>query len=228
MKKLKSALILLSIAGVVTTLTVVVGNTLTTNFEKELALKTNNTILKTPTPSPIPTPTPIPKRTPLPSPTPVATPEATQTPTPAPTPTPVSVILPAAGAEVVGEYSEEAFVFQPTYGDYRTHLGMDFANDKNTPVCSVADGIVTQNYFDYEHGYTVEIEHADELTSIYKNLAGDKMVQVGQVVKQGDVIGSMGDTGISEKHLSHHLHFELLKSNEPVNPREYFEASIPK
>ena len=127
MKKLKSALILLSIAGVVTTLTVVVGNTLTTNFEKELALKTNNTILKTPTPSPIPTPTPIPKRTPLPSPTPVATPEATQTPTPAPTPTPVSVILPAAGAEVVGEYSEEAFVFQQMALSHKITLIMNTA-----------------------------------------------------------------------------------------------------
>ena len=222
MKKLKSALVLLSIAGVITTLTVVVGNTLTTNLEKEMALKTNNTILKTPTPSPVPTPTLIPKRTPLPSPTPTTA--AKLAPTPNPTPTPDSVILPATGAEVVGEFSEDAFVFQPTYSDYRTHVGMDFADDKNTPVFAVADGIVTQNFFDYEHGYTVEIDHGDELKSVYKNLAGDKMVQVGQVVKQGDVIGSMGDTGISESHLSYHLHFELLKSNEAVNPREYFEA----
>lgn len=226
MKKLKSTLILLSLAGVITALTVVVGNTLTTNLEKELALKTNNNILKTPSPTPVPTLTPVPKRTPAPSPKQTAVPTPSIAPKASPAPTPVSVILPAIGAEVAGEFSADSFVFQPTYGDYRTHLGIDFTGDKNTPVCAVADGIVTQNFFDYEHGYTVEIEHGDELTSVYQSLAGDKMVQVGQVVTQGDVIGSMGDTGISESHLSHHLHFELRKSNETVNPREYFEVSL--
>lgn len=222
MKKIKSTLVLLSLAGVITALTVVTGNTLATRTEKKLALQTNQTILQKATPTPVPTKKPLPQKTPLPSPTVSPTPQIT----PSPTPTPVTVMLPAAGSEVVGEYSADAFVFQATYGDYRTHLGIDFADDKNTPVCAVADGIITRNYYDFEHGYTVEIEHSDSLKSIYKNLSSDKMVQVGQVVKQGEVIGGMGDSGIWESHLSHHLHFELQKDGEAVNPREYFEASI--
>lgn len=222
MKKLKSTLLLLSVAGVITALTVTVGNTLTTRTEKKLALETNNTLISKPSPTPVPTPKMV--TTPSPIPTPTTTPSPAET--PIPQPTPVSVMLPALGAEVVGEYTEDVLVFQETYGDYRAHLGIDFAREKNTPVCAAADGIVTQNYFDYEHGYTVEIEHDDNLKSVYKNLSGDKMVQVGQVVKQGDVIGGMGDSGISESHLAHHLHFELHKAGEPVNPGAYFSMSL--
>ena len=224
MKKLKPTLLLLSVAGVITALTVTVGNTLTTRTQRKLALETNNAIVQRPSPTPLPTPKKLPSPSPLPSPT--IAPSFTPAETPLPTPTPVSVILPSSGAEVVGEYTEDVLVFQETYGDYRTHTGMDFAREKNTPVCAVADGIVTQNYFDYEHGYTVEIEHNDSLKSVYKNLSGDKMVQVGQVVKQGDVIGGMGDSGISESHLAYHLHFELHKDGEPVNPAGYFSQSL--
>lgn len=220
MKKLKSTLILLSVAGVITALTVTVGNTLTTRTQRELALRTNNSLLTKPTPIPVPTP----QKTPKPIPSPTITPAPTAT--PAPSPTPVNLILPAVGAEVVEEYTEDVLVFQETYGDYRTHLGIDFAKEKNTPVCAVADGIVTQNYFDYEHGYTIAIEHNDQLTSIYKNLSGDKMVQVGQVLKQGTVIGGMGDSGISESHLAHHLHFELHRDGIPVNPTTYFSEAL--
>lgn len=220
MKKFKSALTLLSIAAVITALTITVGNTLTTRTEKQLALKTNQAILQKPTPTPIAT------KKPMPTPTLLPTKEPLLTPSPAPTPTPLTVILPVTGAEVVGEFTDEMPVFQATYGDYRTHLGIDFANEKNSPVYAVADGIVTQNYFDYEQGYTVEIDHGDGLCSLYRNLSGDHIVQVGQVAKQGDLIGTMGDSGIWETHLSHHLHFELQKDGTPVNPTTYFGRSL--
>lgn len=230
MKKRKSPLILLSLAGLVTTLAFVVGNTMSTNYEKELSQITNNNLMTPPSMSPNPTPSPKPKYTPtpdtsappkaVPSPTPIPTPE------PTPAPTPVSLILPANGAEIVGEYTEDVLVFHQTYGDYRAHTGIDFAGDKNTPVCASADGIIVKNYFDYEHGYTVEIEHNDGLVSVYQNLSSDKMAQVGQVVRQGDVIGAMGDTGISEGHLPYHLHFELKKDGVCVNPQSYFYLSL--
>ena len=52
------------------------------------------------------------------------------------------------------------------------------------------------------------------------------MAQVGQVVRQGDVIGAMGDSGISESHLPYHLHFELKQDGLSVNPRDFFETSL--
>ncbi len=227
MKKRKSPLILLSILGVVITLSFVAGNTLSTHHQKEFSQITNQSIIA-PTTAPKTTAKPTPTPTSKPTPTPVTTVTTTPkpTPTPIPQPTPVVLVLPATGAEIVGEYSGEVLVFHQTYNDYRAHTGLDFAGEKNTPVCAVADGIIKKNYFDYEHGYTIEIEHNDNLTSIYQNLSSDKMAQVGQVVRQGDVIGGMGDTGISESHLPYHLHFELKNEGVAINPREYFEASM--
>ena len=226
MKKKKSPLLILSILGVITTLSFVAGNTLSTHHEKELSKITNQSILaptvtpqkSTPSPKSDSSPSPKPSPTPIPSlmPTPVSTPQ----------PTPVVLILPAMGSEIIGEYTGEVLVFHQTYGDYRAHVGLDFSGEKNTPVSAVADGIITKNYFDYEHGYTVEIEHDDKLVSIYRNLSSDKMAQVGQVVRQGDVIGAMGDSGISENHLPYHLHFELQQDGVSVNPRDYFETSM--
>ena len=228
MKKRKSPLVLLSILGVITTLSFVIGNTMSTRQEKKLAQITNQAMIA-PSATPkqaMPTPSKVPKPTPSPVPTVSFSPIPVATPSPEPSPTPVTLVLPATGAEIIGEYTEDMLVFHETYGDYRAHTGLDFAGNKNAPVCAVADGIIVKNYFDYEDGYTVEIEHNDGINSIYKNLSSDKMAQVGQVVRQGDVIGAMGDTGISESHLSYHLHFELTKDGETVNPRELFQASF--
>ncbi len=218
----KTPLILLSLAGLITVLTFVVSHTVTTQTEKELALRTNQILLNSPTPSPKPTNRPTPTPIPSVSPTPIATVSPTST----PAPTPLSVILPASGCEVVGEYSGEMLVFHPTYSDYRIHSGIDFSGEKNTPVSAVADGVIVKNYFDYEHGYTIEIEHEEHLTSVYRNLSGTSMAQVGQVVKQGDVIGGMGNSAISESHLPYHLHFELQKNGESVNPADYFSRGL--
>lgn len=218
MKKLKSALVLLCLAGVITAVTFTVSNTITHRAQRNLAIRTNQKIAPSPTPMPSPKPTIQP----------TAAPRSTLAPSPAatPAPTPVHMILPATGAEVAADYTGEVLVFQSTYGDYRAHIGIDFAKEKNAPVCAVADGIVRASYFDYETGYTVEVEHSQGLSSKYCNLSTDKMAQAGQVVRQGDVIGGMGDSGIFEAHLPYHVHFELYEDNEPINPKRYLEAAL--
>ena len=114
-------------------------------------------------------------------------------------------------------------VFQETYGDYRTHLGIDIEAEENTPVVSVADGIVTKSYMDYEEGYVVEIEHDKGITGIYKNLSTNEMAPVGKVVSCGETIGAVGKSGIFEGHLPAHLHFEMLEDNAEINPIEKLE-----
>lgn len=230
MKKSKHAMILLSVAGVITTLSFVIANTLQSRSDKNQALLTNQELLAATRESATPAPTlqPLPAPTRTPPATPTMTPEETPSSSPSQKPVSQSMILPVAGAEVVGEYTEDMLVFHETYGDYRAHIGIDFGSEKNAPVSAVLDGIITKNYFDYEDGYTIEIDHDNNLKSIYKNLSSDKMAQVGQVVKQGDVIGGIGNTGISESHLAYHLHFELSDNGIPVNPREYFNLSFEK
>lgn len=224
MKKGKTFLTFLAMAGAVTAVTLGVSNIMTHHMEQELAQKTNANLEKLihPTPSVTVSPKPAVYPTLPPSPTPLVTPE----PTPEPTPKILQLSVPATGSEVLADYTEDMPVFQATYQDYRVHLGIDFGGKENTPVYAAADGTVTKNSFDYEQGYTVEVTHGDGYVTRYSNLAGDNTVAVGQQILQGEQIGTMGDSGIWEAHLPCHLHFELVKDGEPLNPRDYFQVSF--
>ena len=228
MKKGKTFLTLLSAAGIITVITMTISHTATTHLEKELALKTNTDLIKKalPTPTAAVTPEPTPLPTVPPSPTPLP-PIPTAEPTPVPTPTPFQIALPVSGAEVLSDYTEDILVFQATYGDYRIHTGIDFGGEKGTPILAAADGIVSKNSFDYETGYTVELTHEGEYLTRYCNLENDKAVTVGQVVTQGEQIGTLGEVGIFEAHLPSHLHFELEQNGEPTNPQEYLYNALP-
>lgn len=218
MKKGKTFLTLLSLAGIITAITLTVSNTMTHHMETELAQRSNNNLKRLEEVTPKLTAAPVNRPTLPPSPTPMPTTE----PTPIPTPVVLQLSLPATGAEVLSDYTEDTLVFQATYGDYRTHTGMDFGGKQGTPVYSAAYGVVVKNEFDYEHGYTVELSHEGGYLTRYCNLSGDDIVTLGQKVEQGEQIGTMGDSGIWESHLPCHLHFELEQEGELLNPRDYF------
>lgn len=222
MKKGKTFLTLLSMAGIITAITLTVSNMMTHRMETELAQRTNTNLKRMEKATPKPTATPVSRPTLPPTPIPVPTAE----PTPVPTPVLLQLSLPATGAEVLSDYTEDTLVFQATYGDYRTHTGMDFGGKQGTPVYSASRGVVVRNEFDYEHGYTVELSHEGGYLTRYCNLSGDDIVALGQEVAQGEQIGTMGDSGIWEAHLPCHLHFELEQAGELLNPRDYFGISV--
>ncbi len=222
MKKGKTFLTLLGLAGFITAVTLSVSNLMTSHLEEELAKKANTNLERLTDATPKATFTPVARPTLPPSPTPVPTPENT----PIPTPTVLRLSLPATGAEVLSDFTDDMPVFQATYGDYRTHTGMDFGGRQNNPVYAASDGIVVKNEFDYEKGYTVELSHEGGYLTRYCNLSGDDMVTLGQEIAQGEQIGTMGDSGIWESHLPCHLHFELEQDGELINPKAYFAASL--
>lgn len=138
---------------------------------------------------------------------------------------PPVIITPVEKGEILNNFTDSVLVFNETYGDYRTHNGVDITAKKDTPVNAVKKGIVIKNEFDYEDGYTVEIEHDDGLVSVYKNLSNDKTVKVGQVVDMGETIGTVGDTAVSESDTESHLHFEIREYNVEVDPTKYIAFS---
>ena len=104
----------------------------------------------------------------------------------------------------------------PIYKIVRPHTGVDYAAPAGTPVVSIGDGVVTMRQYKGGGGNTVKIKHNSTYTTAYLHLskfAGG--LQVGQHVKQGQVIGYVGSTGSST---GPHLDFRVWKNGTPIDP----------
>jgi murein DD-endopeptidase MepM/ murein hydrolase activator NlpD len=115
-------------------------------------------------------------------------------------------------------------VYSNTMGDYRVHLGVDIATAPEAPVYAAADGKVEKVWEDSMMGTCVAVAHKDETVSIYKNLAKDlaEGIAAGAAVKQGQQLGTVGDTAVVEMADEPHLHFEVTVKGLSVNPLDYF------
>lgn len=133
-------------------------------------------------------------------------------------------VMPVSG-EVTFEYAKDKLVYSKTLEEWRTHEGLDLAADRGTPVKAVADGVVTDIKNDPRFGIVVVIDHKNGLKSVYSNLASEDMVTVNQKIKQGDIIGSVGNSAAFESAEQSHLHFEVLKDNVSVDPASYLPKS---
>lgn len=100
------------------------------------------------------------------------------------------------------------------------HFAVDIAAAKDAPVKAVADGTVIFAEWTASTGYVMILEHKDGLISIYKH-NGSLARGQGTVVKAGEVIASVGDTG--ELSTGPHLHFELWRNGNPLNPLNYID-----
>lgn len=102
----------------------------------------------------------------------------------------------------------------PIYKQLRFHSGVDIANLKNTEILAAAGGTVKTAGPDGGYGNVVILDHGNGFESIYGH-AEDILVSVGDVVTKGDLIASMGSTGVST---GEHLHFEVRFAGEAVDP----------
>lgn len=94
------------------------------------------------------------------------------------------------------------------------HSGQDIAASWDAPIVSAADGVVVYAGYRYSYGYLVEIRHAGGFSTRYAHL--NKIItKVGNTVKAGDLLALMGSTGRST---GPHLHFEVLKDDNILNP----------
>ncbi len=144
--------------------------------------------------------------------------------TPTPAPKPQAFIMPVFG-QVSLEYAMNRLVYSKTLEEWRTHSGMDIACEKGTPVKVVADGVVLEVKNDPRYGITVIVEHPGAIRSIYCNLASDDVVVPNQKVKQGEIIGSVGNSAMFEVAEQPHLHFEIMKKDTIEDPALYLPKS---
>lgn len=132
-------------------------------------------------------------------------------------------IMPVYGS-IIYDFSMDKLAYSVTLNDWRTHKGIDIAASRGTAVKAVADGVVIDVYEDPRLGFTVVIDHENGLKTVYSNLASGDMVVPNQIVTQGESIGSVGNTASFEIALEPHLHFEVLKDDQIVDPKLYLPS----
>jgi murein DD-endopeptidase MepM/ murein hydrolase activator NlpD len=105
----------------------------------------------------------------------------------------------------------------PFTGKQEHHDGVDFAGKEGSGVVAVGDGVVSWAGKRYGYGNMVEITHGDGYVTRYGHNK-ESLVEVGETVKKGQLIASMGSTGRST---GPHVHFEVLLNGKTVNPGKY-------
>lgn len=118
-------------------------------------------------------------------------------------------------------YEENELTYNATLGEWRFHGGIDILAEADTPVVAVADGEVASIDLDMLLGNIVTINHKGGLVSVYANLADSIAVTIGESVKSGDVIGTVGASASGEIVQASHLHFEMKQDGAYVNPLKY-------
>jgi len=105
----------------------------------------------------------------------------------------------------------------------KMHYGMDFTAPNGTPIYATGDGTITRaDNNSSGYGKHIRLEHGYGYQSLYAHLS-QYNVRAGQKVKRGDLIGFVGSTGRSE---APHLHYEVWKDNDRINPLNFYYGSL--
>jgi len=102
---------------------------------------------------------------------------------------------------------------------YEMHSGIDFRGPVGTPIYATADGVVVKAEYSGGYGQHVVIDHGYSYETLYAHMS-DMAVQAGDRVQRGDLIGELGSSGRSS---GPHLHYEVHRNGQPVNPRYYLD-----
>jgi murein DD-endopeptidase MepM/ murein hydrolase activator NlpD len=114
--------------------------------------------------------------------------------------------------------------FHPVQKRWKTHLGTDYAAPEGTPIIATGDGMVVESEFTNNNGNYVKIKHDDTYTTQYLHMT-KQAVRAGQSVRQGQVIGFVGSTGLAT---GPHVCYRFWKNGHQVNPlQQVFPPSVP-
>ena len=114
--------------------------------------------------------------------------------------------------------------FHPVQKRWKTHLGTDYAAPTGTPIIATGDGIVTESDYTENNGNYVKIKHNDTYTTQYLHMT-KQAVRAGQSVRQGQIIGYVGSTGLAT---GPHVCYRFWKNGRQVDPlNQKFPSAIP-
>ncbi len=132
-------------------------------------------------------------------------------------------IQPVNNKELKRMVSGYGWRIDPVYGTRRMHWGLDFTADTGTDVYSTGDGIVEKVELNsWGYGREIVINHGFGYKTRYAHLSSF-LVDQGDTVKRGDLIGLVGNSG---KSTGPHLHYEVEKDGHKVNPINFFHSDL--
>ncbi len=112
----------------------------------------------------------------------------------------------------------------PVHADWRFHHGLDLTADTGTPVYATGDGLVTLAKYSGGYGNVIFVNHGYGFETRYAHLSRIK-VTAGQKVTRGELIGLVGNTGVST---GPHLHYEVLYRDKWINPIHFMYRDLPQ
>ena len=127
-------------------------------------------------------------------------------------------IWPADSTYITSRYGERS---APTAGASTNHKAIDIGAKSGDPIYAAADGQVASATYNNGLGYYVSIEHDGETATRYSHMT-NFIVQPGEHVKQGQIIGYVGESGIAT---GSHLDYAVIKNGQQVDPMQYYDES---
>ncbi|QOI97945.1 MAG: M23 family metallopeptidase [Flammeovirgaceae bacterium] len=131
-------------------------------------------------------------------------------------------IQPIDNLELTRLHTTFGLRMHPIFKVLMDHKGLDFTAPKGAPVYATGDGRVSMAYFSGSYGNVIFIDHGFDYETRYAHLYKFN-VRPGQFVKRGELIGYVGNTGIS---VSPHLHYEVYYKRQAVNPIQFFQRDL--
>jgi len=131
-------------------------------------------------------------------------------------------IQPISNKDLIKLYLVYGERMHPLLGYSRPHNGLDFAANFNTPIYATGDGIVTHASGNTTYGNVVFVNHGYGFETRYAHM-NKYIVYVGQKIKRGEVLGYVGNTGLS---VGPHLHYEVMYQGKFVNPIGFFQLDL--
>lgn len=125
--------------------------------------------------------------------------------------------------EILKEFCKDSLTYSETLKEWITHYGVDIKAERASVVKASAAGTVEYIKNDPRYGLTIIIKHSNGFKTLYANLLTTEFISENEEVKAGQTIGTVGDTAVYEIVDEPHLHFEILKNNENINPSDYIK-----
>jgi murein DD-endopeptidase MepM/ murein hydrolase activator NlpD len=132
----------------------------------------------------------------------------------------IPAIQPVSNKDLTRVASGFGYRTHPIYKIQHLHTGLDFTAPVGTEIYATGDGIVKEVNTDSRgYGNHIIISHGFGYETLYAHLSKFNGLKPGQKVKRGEVIGFIGNTGTST---GPHLHYEVIKNGEKINPINFF------